>query len=239
MVSIVMPAFNEAPLIERSVTEWYEGVVAKLDRAELIVIDDCSIDGTGEILRGLALKMARLRIFRTDTNAGHGRALRLGFRQATQPYVFQTDSDRQIPSDEFWKFWKAREEFDLIAGVRVQRADGTTRALITFVMRVLNLAMWQTWIRDANCPFKLMRREKLEQALRSIPENSFIPMVLVSVLARKLHWKILEVPVTHLPRASGRGSLRGLAKWVRVGTRCLGDLWAVRVKRNQPRMNTD
>ncbi len=232
MVSIVMPAYNEADIIELSVREWYDEVVSRLRGSELLVVDDCSTDGTHDVLERLAAELPELRMLRPDRNGGHGKALRFGFRYASQPYVFQTDSDRQHVPAEFWDLWNARADYDFIFGTRKSRADGAVRKLITRGMRVLNFMLWQVWIRDANCPFKLMKRSALNRVLACIPGDSFIPMVMVAILARKLQFRVLEIGVTHKERVGGTQSLKGLLKWLKVGYRCARQLGALRLSRN-------
>jgi glycosyltransferase involved in cell wall biosynthesis len=229
MLSIVMPAYNEAEIIEQTVREWYTEVIAKLPRSELIVVNDCSRDATGAVLERLASELPALRPLTTPVNGGHGRALRFGFRHVTQPWVFQTDSDRQHVPADFWKLWEQREGADFVLGVRDHRADGATRALITGIMRLANFAAFGLWLRDANCPFKLMRREPLEQVLGGIPEDSFIPMVMLSILCRRMGFRVREAEVRHLPRRGGEQSLSGLWKWTKVGSRCLWQLLAWRL----------
>lgn len=230
MVSIVMPAYNEEEIIEKTVREWLEEVVTKLPGAELIVVNDCSKDGTGEVLERLAQEFPALHPATPKRNGGHGRALRYGFEQVTNDWVFQTDSDRQhVPSD-FWKLLEERETSDFVLGVRSARADGPVRIAITTVMRFANFFVWGLWIRDANCPYKLMRRAAMEKVLARIPRDSFIPMVMVSILCRKMNYRVKEVVVEHLPRRGGEQSLSGMWKWIKIGARCLRQLLALRVR---------
>jgi glycosyltransferase involved in cell wall biosynthesis len=170
-----------------------------------------------------------VRCVRPDRNGGHGKALRAGFDQAAQPFLFQTDSDRQHLASDFWKVWALRDEYDFVFGIRKQRADGAVRVAITRSMRVLNLLIWGVWVRDANCPFKLMRHEALGKVLEKIPRDCFIPMVLVSILARKMGFRVVETEVEHLPRKGGTQSLKGVAKWVRVSLRCARQVLSIRL----------
>lgn len=229
MVSIVMPAWNEAEIIEACVREWYDEVIAKIPGSELIVVDDCSTDATGKIVTALGKQLPGVRCLRPARNGGHGKALRVGFDNATQAYIFQTDSDRQhLPSD-FWKVWELRDQADFVFGIRKQRADGAVRVVITRSMRILNFFIWGVWVRDANCPFKLMRREALAKVLAEIPRDCFIPMVLVSLLARKMGFHVAEAEVDHLPRKGGTQSLQGLVKWARVSWKCAAQVLSIRL----------
>jgi glycosyltransferase involved in cell wall biosynthesis len=220
VLTILMPAHNEEDIIAAAVTEWHAEVIAKIPGSRLLVIDDASTDGTPKVLAQLTRTLPDFNFIRQDVNGGHGKALLFGFRQISGEFVFQTDSDRQHYPADFWRLWERREQFDFVFGVREKRQDGAFRKLITTLMRVLNWLLWQVWISDANCPFKLMRTEALTTVLKRVPEDSFIPMVMVSILARRLHFRVTEVTVQHLPRRGGTQSLRGLARWARVTWRC-------------------
>src|SRR5512133_24490 len=133
-LSIVMPAYNEEAHIERSVSEWYESVVNAIPGAELLVVDDCSTDGTRAKLEAMALRLPRLRVLQSQVNVGHGPALRLAMERCAGEFVFQTDSDRQHTPDDFWSLWNEREQSDFVFGVRDHRADGLFRAGVSAVM---------------------------------------------------------------------------------------------------------
>jgi dolichol-phosphate mannosyltransferase len=237
-LSIVMPAYNEAEHIEQCVLEWYEMVASRIPGCEVIVVDDCSRDDTGARLQSLAARVPALRVLTTPANGGHGRALRFGIAQARGEFIFHTDSDRQHTPEDFWAVWERHATADFVFGIREHRADGAFRAVVSSLMRVVNALVWGVWIEDANCPYKLMRRAALEEILPLIPRASFIPMVMVSVLARRGGFRVSEVRVRHFPRVAGQQSLTGVLKWAGISRRCVVELVALRLSsglRRQPR----
>jgi glycosyltransferase involved in cell wall biosynthesis len=225
-----MPAYNEGEHIAACVREWHELVTSRIPSSELIVVDDRSTDDTWAVLQSLKVEIPELRPLRPERNGGHGRAVRFGLLQATGEFVFQTDSDRQHRPEDFWKLWRKREGVDFVFGIREARADGLVRIVVTRVMQLLNFIIWQVWIQDANCPFKLMRRSALQTLLRKIPEDLFIPMVMISILARHHRYAIAEEFVRHLSRTAGEQSLKGLTTWVKVGSRCSAQLLRLRFR---------
>jgi glycosyltransferase involved in cell wall biosynthesis len=228
-LSVVMPAHNEAAQIDASIEEWYDSVVARIPGAELVVVDDCSSDGTGARLAALATQLPELRVLRTPANVGHGRAVRFGLERCRGTFVFQTDSDRPHRPADFWNLWDRRNDVDFAFGVRQARNDGAWRQLVSYGLCGANGLIWGRWIRDANCPFKLMRRDALEALLTEIPCDSFIPMVMVSVLGRHLGYRVIDVPVPHFERSAGEPSLKGIATWVPITFRCVRELVALRL----------
>jgi glycosyltransferase involved in cell wall biosynthesis len=229
-LTILMPAYNEQEIIAGAVKEWYTEVVTKLPNTILLVVDDCSTDGTESVLAQLVQTMPGVEYLRRMTNGGHGQAILFGFQNVRTEFVFQTDSDRQHRPDEFWRLWELRDKCDFVMGVRAKRQDGGFRRVVTTLMRVLNLTVWQVWISDANCPFKLMRKKPLQTVLARIPQDAFIPMVMVSILSRRMGFRVAEVPVTHIQRRGGTQSLRGAARWVRVGLLCARQLVRLRIQ---------
>lgn len=229
MLTIIMPAYNEAELIEQSVREWYSGVISRIPGSLLIVVDDHSRDETPRILERLAAELPHLRPVLSPENRGHGQSVLTGLKLSTTEYVFQTDSDRQHVPAEFWNLWNVRDGHDFVFGIRARREDGLFRKFITTCMLLVNMILWGAVIRDANCPFKLMRREPLVRLIAILGPGSFIPMVSISILARKLGYSVREVMVTHLPRRGGTQSLRGMWRWLRISRDCFWELLMLRL----------
>ncbi|MGE0256740.1 MAG: glycosyltransferase family 2 protein [Alphaproteobacteria bacterium] len=228
MLSVVMPAYNEADIIAANVRDWYVGVVAPLDDAELIVVDDCSRDATGAILDDLARECPGLVVVHLPRNVGHGPALRTGLLRARGDWVFHTDSDGQHRVTDFWSLWERRDAFDFVCGIRSVRADGPVRWVVSTGLRLANLGLWQRWVPDANCPFKLMRREPMRDALAFTARDDFAPMTSIEVLARRLGCRVDHVPVPQLPRRGGSPSLASVRRLARVAWLCAGQQIAVR-----------
>lgn len=227
-LTILMPAHNEEDIIAAAVSEWHAEVITKIPGSRLLVIDDASTDRTAEVLAQVARTAPGVDFIRREVNGGHGQALLFGFQQIHSEFVFQTDSDRQHFPADFWPLWEVRGQYDFVFGVRAKREDGAFRKTVTRLMRLLNWLLWGIWIADANCPFKLMRTEALSAVLERVPKDTFIPMVMISILSRRLGYRVAEVPVRHLPRQGGTQSLRGLGRWARVGWLCACQLARLR-----------
>ena len=207
--NVVMPAYNEAGCIRQVCTEWL-ALLNQLGRGELIVVNDGSTDATGFILDRLAVEFSRMRVVHQE-NAGHGAAIRRGYAKALEvgcDWIFQVDSDRQFEPAEMFKLWSLRDRFEFLLGVRSDRKDALLRRLLSRGHRILITLLFGVNIRDPNTPFRLMRSDLLSILLKLIPEKTFAPNVFLSILATKCGCRSNEVPVRHLPRASGRGSIR-------------------------------
>jgi glycosyltransferase involved in cell wall biosynthesis len=107
-LSVVMPCYNESA----TVSDIVEAVLAASVVGELIIVDDCSTDGTTGLLQ--QLDDPRVRVVHHEINRGKGAALRTGFALATLPYVIVQDADLEYDP----------EEYELVIGPLVQgKAD--------------------------------------------------------------------------------------------------------------------
>ena len=231
---IVMPAYNEELNI-RSVVEQWHPVVEKLGgNSRLVIFNDGSKDGTYEVLCQLANEFPYL-VAETKPNSGHGSTCLHAYRYALEhgaDYVFQTDSDGQTNPDEFWKFWENRMDYDLGIGTRYSRQDGFSRIVVTKTLRLIVKLMFGVWVKDANTPFRLMKRKNLEGYLQLIPDNFFLANVVLSVIAVKKGEKIFWTPITFKPRQAGVNSIN-IKRIFKIGFQALGDFRRINKDINQ------
>jgi glycosyltransferase involved in cell wall biosynthesis len=201
-LSIVLPAYNEEPNIERVVRE----VNAWLDRtdldAEILAVNDGSADKTGAILDGLKTELPRLRPQHHPQNKGYGAALRTGFDAAVKTYVFYMDGDGQFHIDDLEKLLPLATEDAIVTGYRIERRDPFVRRVNAklfggWLVRV----MLGVYVRDLNCAFKLIPKK----VLRSITLESTGALINAELYGRSIRkgFGIREVGVHHYPRELG------------------------------------
>jgi len=205
-LSVVMPAYNEEGAIEAAVREVQELVFDQIPMSELVVVNDGSRDGTGEILNELALQDPRVKVIH-QPNGGHGRALRTGLDAARGEYVFLIDSDRQIPLTAFADTWKISVGHDGVFGVRNNRRDPRVRLVLTRIVRRTLRLLFKVQLRDANVPFKLLKRSVWLEARELIPEDTLAPSIFLAIIGRRRH-DIVDCEVPHNERRTGVVSIR-------------------------------
>ena len=235
-LSIVMPVYNEAAVIESLVLELERQVVERLAGVELVVVDDCSTDETAPILDRLAGERDWLVVEHAERNAGHGPSVVRGLRRTGGSWIFQLDSDGQFEVADFWKLWDARGEADLVLGVRVDRCDPMHRLVLSRAVALAVTALARRHLRDANVPFRLIRRELWEDLEPLLSPSTLAPSILVALGAVARGWRVAQVPVRHLPRAGGSSTLRSL-RLVSFSIRGLRELLTFQreLKRRPPR----
>ena len=203
-LSLVFPVCDEVdnldPLIDNALT-----IAGRLAPSfEIVLVDDGSRDGSGELIDVLCARDRRIRSLRHASNKGYGAALRSGLREATGQLVFFSDSDLQFDLNELEKLLEHTDRFDIVAGYRSPRRDPWPRSLIAATWGVLVRMLFGLRVRDIDCAFKVFHRRVIE----SMAIESIGAFVNTEILARAqaAGYRIHQVPVSHRRRRSGRQS---------------------------------
>ncbi len=201
-ISAVLPAYNEEANLEEAVRRTAEALAACARVSEIIVVDDGSQDGSGAVLDRLKTTYPTLRVVRHPQNRGYGAAVRSGFNAARYSWVFMMDADNQFDPNDLSLLLQQAGDADIVTGFRKHRRDPLPRRLNAWAFFSLVRLFFGRQVRDVNCAFKLLRRDVLQRMeLRS---NGALINTEVFVLARRLRARIVEVPVQHFPRTSGK-----------------------------------
>lgn len=173
------------------------------------MINDGSSDSTPDILRKLSDSNSELK-YQTQSNQGHGAALRNGYDWALQlnpQWIFHVDSDDQFKYEDFPQLWNNRGSSPALYGIRSNRNDPFHRIVISRILRLIIFFTFGVWIPDANVPYRLMSKGFLESALIHIPKDFFAPNIFISLFAFSYKNKIPVYPVSHIERQTGQISL--------------------------------
>jgi dolichol-phosphate mannosyltransferase len=230
-----MPVYNEAGVIADVIGELGRDVVARLDGAEVVVVDDGSTDATPAVLDGLADGHPWLTVIHAERNQGHGPSLRQAFEASSGEWLLQMDSDGQQVAGELWDLWALREEADVVAGVRRGRSEGRHRDAVSALARIAARLAGAGRLRDVNVPFKLIRRDVWEDLRGDVPVRPVAPSLLIAVGASVRGWRVREVEISHLPRRAGESTV-DVPALVRLTAGALRELirFRRRVRRRAP-----
>jgi glycosyltransferase involved in cell wall biosynthesis len=211
-LSVVVPSFNEADLIEDVVTVW----VRELERLEIayefLIYDAGSTDGTLDILARLRESHPGLET-RVCPKLPHGPSVIKGFREAHGRWVFQMDSDKEMGPEHFETLWRRREDYDFLLGCREGRESPLARRIVTAVSKGAVRVLFGPGIWDVNSPYRLIRAEALADLMKGIPDDTIAPNVILCGLAVRRKLRIFQCWVPHRGRKVGTASLVKLRLW--------------------------
>jgi glycosyltransferase involved in cell wall biosynthesis len=201
-LSLVMPAHNEAENLPWMVQRCAEVLPAIAERQEVIIVDDGSSDGGGELaLRVASAAGIELRVIRHARKSGYGISVADGLRAVKLDFAAFTDADGQFDVGDLALLVPYLDAADLVAGWRIERSDATARSVVSGVYNALVRLLYGLRVRDLNCAMKLMRTE----FLRSVELEAHSAMINAELFwkARRGGWRIAQVGVPHHPRRAG------------------------------------
>jgi glycosyltransferase involved in cell wall biosynthesis len=201
-ISVFLPAYNDGKTIGKLVLD----AISVLDPLgldyEIIIIDDCSQDETGEVAGKLSGGNPRVKWVRHEENRDYGGVLKSGFAHATKSWVFYTDGDGQYDIKEMMRLLPYAGEYDLINGYILKRQDAFYRILVSKMYQLFLNTLFGKTLTYINCDFRLIRKEAIDRIqIRS--SSGFAPAEMVIRLV-KSGAKVKEVLVSHFPRRYGR-----------------------------------
>jgi 4-amino-4-deoxy-L-arabinose transferase-like glycosyltransferase len=204
-ISLVLPAYNEQAVIEQAVTEAVAALAQIVDDFEVVVVDDGSSDSTAEIVERTGKKFPQVRLLQQEKNLGYGAALRRGFSEATKELVGFTDADCQFDLTELDRLVFLARDYQIVCGYRIDRKDSWLRCTYSAGYNMLVRALLGTRVRDCDCALKLFHRD----AIRRLPitGDGFLVNGEMLAVARQQGMSLVEVGVSHRPRAAGESKV--------------------------------
>jgi glycosyltransferase involved in cell wall biosynthesis len=199
LLSVVMPVYNERDTIEEIISR----VLAVPMRVELVVVDDCSTDGTRAQLEELQKRLGFTLLLQAH-NQGKGAALRRGFAVVTGDIVAIQDADLEYSPEEFPSLAELIVEgrADVVYGSRFlgrHRVFLFTHYLGNRVLTLITNVLYNTMLSDMETCYKVMRREVLAGLDLQSDGFGIEPEITAKIFKRG--YRVYEVPITY----DGRG----------------------------------
>jgi SAM-dependent methyltransferase len=222
-LSILMPVYNERTVVERCISLVLTAPVPENMERELVIVDDCSTDGTYAILERLAAAFPQIRLYRHPQNRGKGAAVRTAIEKATGDFSLIQDADLEYDPSEYPILLRPllAGHADAVFGSRY--LAGEQMRVLPFWHSMINKGL--TLVSNMFCNLKLTDMETCYKVfrtdlLKSVPIRSdrfgFEPEI--TMKSAKRNFRIYEVPISYHGRTYEEGKKIG---W-RDGLKALG-----------------
>jgi dolichol-phosphate mannosyltransferase len=206
---VIVPTYNERFNIARLIP----AVLAQDPCLEILIVDDGSPDGTGDIVDGIAANNPRVHVIHRARKLGLGTAYIAGFGWALErkyDLVFEMDADFSHNPERLPEFLEAIKDADLVLGSRYQNGHVNvvnwpmSRLFLSYAANIYARGVTGLPIYDATGGFKCFRRNVLESIdLNSVRSNGYAFQIEMSFRAWKRGYRLVEIPIIFVDRTEG------------------------------------
>lgn len=200
-LSVIIPAYNEAERITKTLFSIHEYLSIKGYDYEIIVVIDGSCDDTVSVVTSLKLKIKNLKLISNEINRGKGSVVRQGMLQAKGEYRLFMDADNSTTIDHIEKFWPYTEKYDVIIGSRRVIGADIRQAQPWYKDILGRLGNWwiQLWtlrgIKDTQAGFKLFSATAVDSIFSKTTINRWGFDFEALAIAKARNLSIKEVPI--------------------------------------------
>ena len=209
---VVIPTYNERDNIEKLVTQ----ILAQDGGIHVLIVDDNSPDGTGEIADRIAAGTSRVKVLHRAGKQGLGSAYREGFAIALQDqadYVVEMDADFSHDPQVLPTFIAKMQEADVVIGSRYLNGVSVVnwpirRLMLSYCASVYTRLITGLSLRDCTSGFKCFRRSVLEALdLSSVRSDGYSFQIEMNYRCAELGFRLAEVPIIFIDRHAGSSKM--------------------------------
>jgi glycosyltransferase involved in cell wall biosynthesis len=213
-LSIIVPAYNERATISELLRRVRAVPLPGLQK-EIIIVDDCSNDGTRDLLE--AEKIDSQRVLLHEVNRGKGAAIRTGLQHATGDVIMIQDADLEYDPSDYPTLLKPimDGDADVVYGSRFKGGAGSQRVLYfwhsigNIMLTTMSNVLSGLNMSDMETCYKVFRAEVIKSVNLRSERFGFEPEITMKI-ARGKHWRVYEVPISYRGRTYEQGKKIGL-----------------------------
>lgn len=214
-LSVVIPFYNE----EQNVVPVVSEIRRFYPEAQVIAVDDCSTDGTYEVL----CRQPDVLVDQLPRHLGQSAAIYRGLTRVTGEVCVLMDGDGQSNAADIKLLLEHFPEYDFVNGCRVKRSDKLSRVLASKIANSVRNLFTRDGMRDTGGTPKALKRECIPHLIPFDGLHRFIPALL-----RNAGFHVLEIPVSHRERIHGQTKYTNAGRAVRGAWDLIGVSWLLR-----------
>jgi dolichol-phosphate mannosyltransferase len=211
-ILVIIPTYNELENIQKLIPD----VLGRYGKADVLIVDDNSPDGTGDYVDELSKTSDRVNLIRRERKMGLGTAYVEGFKFALKKdysFIFEMDADYSHDPREIKNFLNAADEYDLVIGSRYTMGVNVVhwpmrRLMLSYFANFYTRIITGLPIHDATGGFKCFRRSVLESLdFNNVKSNGYAFQIEITFKAWKKGFKIGEIPIIFIDRTMGSSKM--------------------------------
>jgi polyisoprenyl-phosphate glycosyltransferase len=207
-VSIAIPIYNEERGIEKTVNNLVNEFEKNKVDYQIVLVNHGSVDNTEQVINRLGKANKRLKVINLEKNLGYGGGIMYGLKNSDGKIIGFTCADEEVSSHDVYRIYEAliKNNVDVTKTRRIKRKDGNFRKLTSLVFNGLINLRFNLGLKDINGYPIFIKKELYNNVIPN--EKTYLFNLDFLINMKKNNYKILEIPVTHGKRETGRSFMK-------------------------------
>lgn len=197
--TIILPVYNEEENLLRVEKELLNYIAIASIPTSILFVNDGSSDSSERLIEEICNRNPNFQFISLIKNQGLSAALKAGFDWVKTPILGYMDSDLQTSPQDFDLLLKFIDEYDLVNGIRNERADNYVKKISSRIGNSIRRLFTNDGILDTGCPLKVIKTDYAKKIPMFKGLHRFLPAM---VLLQK--GKVYQLPIRHFPRIGGK-----------------------------------
>lgn len=207
-VSIMIMAYNEVATLKWVVNEIEEVLLRYNCPYEIVIIDDGSTDGTGDLAEEIVKANPHIRVIHHDRNLGIGAVKRTGYREARYDIISFFPADGECPASIIDQFLPLMTDYDMVLGYIPERTDSLYARWLAKAERIMIKLLFGKI--PEFCGVYMFRRELLTKLPLITKGRGWMIQMEFIIRAYKANYRIISIPTPMRTRLSGRSKVNNI-----------------------------
>lgn len=204
-ISLIIPVYKDGNTVKLMIKKSLK-VLKKINKKfEIIIIDDCCPQKSGEIALSISKKIKQVKVFFHNKNKGYGAALKTGLKKCKNDWIFMIDGDNEYEVNEIYKLMKESVNHDLIITYRYKKKYNLYRKIVSWSYNLILRSIFNINYKDISSGSRLVSK-KLVNKIKINTNGPFFGAEL-AIKSRYENFRIKEVGINTNLRKFGEGSI--------------------------------
>lgn len=193
-LSVVIPVFNQALTIEKTLRAWIQFLEEEVKYYEIIVVNDGSTDGSARIIDKLRKDHSSIRAIH-QLRTGTGTAIKRGYDASRGRYVLHLEPSGQFEPSDLMALFNVRTGKDLVLIRRTHRFDSIFSRFSTKLFSYFLKILFKFDFSEPNISFRLYEQAALRSAMMQLPKHSYHTDLLLGIIIHNFAGKVVETTI--------------------------------------------
>ena len=203
-LSLIFPLYRDRSTVKKMIFNSFKVLKKLKKKYEIIIVDDGCPEKSGIYAKKFTKNLKNVKIIFHKKNLGYGAAIRTGFKNSKNQWIFQIDGDAEYDVGDLFRLIKKSTKSDLVITYRYKKKYNTSRIIISWIYNAILRVLFHTNFKDISTGSRFVKKDLIKKV--KLSSNSPFVGAELAIKSKYLGYKVSEMGIHTYPRTFGNGS---------------------------------